>query len=414
MNKKELSELKKNFSANSDLFVLNRIATAFVDTEKEIHNIQLRPYHGIPSDESECLMNTLKRVLAGTLGKGLLEYEFPKEAYEEGGSQAILYAVLESRLQDEDAVSMLMKQIVDNMEYVSTYAIIVGHATYTVFHKSKNDEADPYQSYEYHFLITAICPVEVRVDGLIYNEEEESIERKTKYDRIVAEVPTDGFLYPTFTGRGPDVNHVLYSVRKPKEVNISIVENVLGCTFTQTAMEQKETFQKLMQEIVSSELSYSVITSVNEKLKDIAAEYANEPDLPVIDDIHIRDILLDSGVSQDRAERMQKAYQETTQEHPLVINNLIESKTTINLDGVTVQVALDATEKVRTHYTNGRRYLLIDLDDPAVEINGLTARVAEFNAALQFQEKDEIFRGEETDADKIQKKPEERQEHLSL
>ena len=88
MNKKELSELKKNFSANSDLFVLNRIATAFVDTEKEIHNIQLRPYHGIPSDESECLMNTLKRVLAGTLGKGLLEYEFPKEAYEEGGSQA--------------------------------------------------------------------------------------------------------------------------------------------------------------------------------------------------------------------------------------------------------------------------------------------------------------------------------------
>lgn len=59
----------------------------------------------------------------------------------------------------------------------------------------------------------------------------------------------------------------------------------------------------MMQEIVSDELSYTVITGVNEKLRDIAAEYANEPDLPVVDDIHVRDILLDSGVSQNVQKR---------------------------------------------------------------------------------------------------------------
>lgn len=32
---------------------------------------------------------------------------------------------------------------------------------------------------------------------------------------------------------------------------------------------------------------------------------------------------------------------------------------------------------MRTQCVDGRRYLLIDLDDPAVEINGLTARIAE-------------------------------------
>ena len=112
---------------------------------------------------------------------------------------------------------------------------------------------------------------------LIYNEDDNAIEKKNVYDRIVAEIPTDGFVYPTFTGRGPDVNHVLYSAHKPKDVNISIIENVLGCPFNRTAQEQKETFQSMMQEIVSDELSYSVITGVNEKLRDIAAEYANEP-----------------------------------------------------------------------------------------------------------------------------------------
>lgn len=79
MNKKELSELKKHFSAASDRFAMNRVATAFVDVERNIHNIQIRPYHSIPAEENECLMATLKRVLSGTLGKGLIEYEFPQE-----------------------------------------------------------------------------------------------------------------------------------------------------------------------------------------------------------------------------------------------------------------------------------------------------------------------------------------------
>lgn len=125
-----------------------------------------------------------------------------KEAYEEGGSQAILYEALQSKLEDETAVTTLMEQIVRNMDYVSTYAILVGHCTYTVFQKSKSDELDPYQSHDYRFLVAAICPVEVRVDGLIYNEDDNAIEKKNVYDRIVAEIPTDGFVYPTFTGRG--------------------------------------------------------------------------------------------------------------------------------------------------------------------------------------------------------------------
>ena len=36
MNKKELNELRRNFSESSDLFTLNHVVTAFVDAEKEI------------------------------------------------------------------------------------------------------------------------------------------------------------------------------------------------------------------------------------------------------------------------------------------------------------------------------------------------------------------------------------------
>lgn len=390
MNKKELNELRKNFSDASDLFTLNHVVSAFVDAEKNIRCVKSDAFHNIPSEESECYMETLRRVLAGTLGKGLLEYEFPNEAYEETGAQNILYNTLTSKMKDDSAVSLMLDQIVKNMNYISTYAILIGHCTYTVFNKTKNDEINPYDSLDYSFLVTAICPVEVRVDGLIYNEDDNAIIRKTAYDRIVSEVPSDGFLYPTFTGRGPDVNHVLYSVRKPKEVNVSIVENVLGCKFVCTAVQEKESFHTLMQDIVADELSYTVITDVNEKLKSIAEEYKSEADLPVVDDIQMRDILLDSGVSEEKAEKVQNLYREIAREKPLTVSNLTENKTTLTAEGITIQIAKDATNKVRTQYIDGRRYLLIDLDEPQIQVNGMQVTLQEMpDILMEESEKEE-------------------------
>lgn len=377
MNRKDLNELRKNFSQASDLFTLNHVVSAFVDAEKNIKCVKSDAFHNIPSEESDCYMETLRRILAGTLGKGLIEYEFPNEAYEEAGAQNILYNALSCRLADESAVNVMLDQIVKNMDYVSTYAILIGHCTYTVFNKTKNDEINPYDSVEYSFLVTAICPVDVRIDGLIYNEDDNAIEKKQVYDRIVSEVPTDGFLYPTFTGRGPDVNHVLYSVRKPKEVNASIVENVLGCKFICTANQEKESFHSLLEDVVDDELSYNVITEVNDKLKSIAEEYKNDAELPSVDDIQMRDILLDSGVSEEKAEKVQNLYREITREKPLSVCNLTENKTTITTEGISVQISKDATSKVRTQYIDGRRYLLIDLDEPQIQVNGMNVKLNE-------------------------------------
>lgn len=377
MNRKDLNELRKNFSQASDLFTLNHVVSAFVDAEKNIKCVKSDAFHNIPSEESDCYMETLRRILAGTLGKGLIEYEFPNEAYEEAGAQNILYNALSCRLADESAVNVMIDQIVKNMDYVSTYAILIGHCTYTVFNKTKNDEINPYDSVEYSFLVTAICPVDVRIDGLIYNEDDNAIEKKKAYDRIVSEVPTDGFVYPTFTGRGPDVNHVLYSVRKPKEVNASIVENVLGCKFICTANQEKESFHSLLEDVVDDELSYTVITEVNDKLKSIAEEYKNDAELPSVDDIQMRDILLDSGVSEEKAEKVQNLYREITREKPLSVCNLTENKTTITTEGISVQISKDATSKVRTQYIDGRRYLLIDLDEPQIQVNGMNVKLHE-------------------------------------
>ncbi len=375
MNKKDLAELKKHFSRSDDLLVVRKVSTTFIDAEKEIRCHSVRGYHEIEDDEIGCIMDTLAKVLKGTLGKGLMEYAFPNERYQEDQSQNLLWNVLDQGLDSEEDLQKLLDHIIANMDYVMPFTLFVAECCYTVFEKNRNDEKDKFNSHEYRFLIAAICPVESRVDGLIYDEEQNSIVRKITFDRIVSDAPTDGFLFPTFTGRGPDVNHVVYFTKKPKTPNISIVEQVLGCHFTLSAEEEKETFRAVLDRAVGEELSLQVIASVNEKIQDYAKTFKDEPEPPVVSDIMMRDILMDSGVSQERAEAAQALYRETADGNYFIASNLTESKTTLTSTGVTVSISGDATDKIETRMIDGRKFLMISLEDPEVTVNGFQMKI---------------------------------------
>ena len=83
-------------------------------------------------------MINLKKVLSGSIGKNLLEYSFPKDAYLEGGAQPFMYETLQSKLLDEEKVDNFLNAIVEKVEYVSTYTIFMAHCTYSVLKKNKS------------------------------------------------------------------------------------------------------------------------------------------------------------------------------------------------------------------------------------------------------------------------------------
>lgn len=370
MNKKDLAELKKHFLPADDLLIIRKVSTTFIDSEKTRRCNHVRSFAEIPEEEMSVLYATFSKVLKGTLGKGLIEYEFPNEVYEEDQPQNLLWQLLEKGIDDEEQMEKFVNHVEKNMVYTLPYALFVAQCTYTVFEKNKFGEKNKYDSRDFHFLLGAVCSVESRVDGLIYDEEENDIIRKTHFDRVVADAPTDGFLFPTFTGRGPDVNHVMYFTKKPKEPNTSVVEDVLGCHYTLSAEEEKETFRAILDKAVGDELNLNVIASINEKISDYAKTFANEPEPPVVSDIFMRDVLLDSGVSQEKAEAAQALYKENTEGNYFIASNLTDTKTTLSSNGVTVSISGDASDKVMAKEIDGKRYLMISLDDPEVKVNG--------------------------------------------
>lgn len=380
MNKKELTEIRKNFNENSGFFTLDRVMTAYVDPEKNVLFKENKNYALIPEDEGTVMFETLRKVLGGSLGKNLVEYAFPERAYGEvrGGNGAYvpLNLTVKGKLTNSYANDELVEKIVNNYECSGAYAIIIGYCTYSIMSRDKNDEENGNSTDEYNFIVTALCPACTGDDGLMFDRSNASIIKKSNTDLLISRTPTDGFLYPVFSNRAPDVYSVMHYTKTPKKPNISMIEDVLDCDFVMTCQNEKAAFGKILSEVLGDDLSYTVITQVNERLREIVARHKSDTELPKINEDTLRNILLGIGIDYNSLEALPAVFKENvTNCEGLTAVNLVENKVVIKTPEVTVSVDGIAADHVRTSVRDGRKCLVIDLDDPNVTVNDINVRL---------------------------------------
>jgi hypothetical protein len=163
----------------------------------------------------------------------------------------------------------------------------------------------------------------------------------------------------------------MYYTKNVKSPNVSVVENVLGCSFVMSAVSEKSSFQSILKNVVGDDLDYMLIKTVNEKIQEVVEDSRDDTDRAVIDNVRLRDILVDVGLPEERADMVEPVYQKVCGTAALTAANLVENKAVITSPGITVNIKPSAADKVRTSVVDGRRCLLIDIDDPTIEINGL-------------------------------------------
>ena len=300
----------------------------------------------------------------------------PNEAYEEGKPQEILYSLLKSELKDELICENFLNHIANNFQYEGPYAIITAYCCYTVRQKDKNDENYNGEDEIYRYILTAFCPVSTGSDGFVFDNSSNEIIKKINTELIISQMPSDGFLYPVFSNRSSDINHVMYYVKSAAKPNISMIENVLGCSFVMSAENEKTSFQNILKDVVGDDLDYMVIKTVNEKLQEVAEENKDDTDKTVIDNSKLKDILTDIGIPEERVNMVEPVFEKVCGNVPLTVSNLIENKTILTTSGITVNIKPDAADKIRTSVVDGRKCLLIDIDDPTIEINGLPVNLS--------------------------------------
>ena len=376
MNKKELSEIKKQFKTDNPKFVINRIANAYISVNGGIRDtkyFKIQNFALMPEIECDFYLQNCKKTLGGQLGKGLVEYAFPTEAYEENGGQKKLYDLLKTKLEDEAEVESYITYLVQSLNYPTNFYITIAHCSYSIPTKDKNDEEqEDYDDGEmYEFLLISINMSSLTDIGLYYNEKEEVVEKKLNTDMQIVKAACDGILFPVFNDRTTDVNNVLYFTKTPKAPNEDIIMTVLGCEFNLSSEEEQLKFAKILTKTLEDDLNYELINNIHENIRDVIKVGELETEMPTLNKNEIKKILERSGVAEEKLEDFDSIYEQELGELELKPVNMIDSnKLGIKIPDITVNVKASASDKVSTQIVNGKKCLVVEIDD-SLEVNGL-------------------------------------------
>ena len=195
MNKKECNEIKKLFTpANC---AISRICGCYVDAEKNKKTELKEAFLSLPEEEAFKYFTIFRNGLSGTIGKNLLNMEFPLHAEEEGGTQNFLLKLRDSELKDDGLIEEFYDRIIANFDYGENYYIILIHCAYDIPAKATDgSEMFDASDYVYEFIQCTICPVKLSKAGLCYNSMTNAIENRIR-DWLV-EAPVTSFLFPAF------------------------------------------------------------------------------------------------------------------------------------------------------------------------------------------------------------------------
>ena len=375
MNRKELSEIRNHFNPEAKYFTMERVLTAFVDSQRNVRGVCLRNASSIASAELQILIDTMKKVLNTSLGKQSSELAFRNHAYGEDGAQTFLSAVLKSELRQEDTAHQFLGKLAETLDSESPYAVLAAYCTYAPPRKTKMDELDEEGSDQvFRYIVTALCPIAKTEGTLVYNQFDDEILRQENPNAVISKAPMDGFFFPVFSDRATDVHHVLYYTKTPNTPNEKLVDTFLECDVEPTVEEQQDDMKQVLDTLLGDDLTYETVTTVNEKLEQIVAKNKTDDAPTEVTGRILKRMLSEAGVPEEKLERTEQVFADTVGTS-LKPERLVAPKTVIKTPEIVVNVKNGAKDKVRLDKINGRHCMVIELDDAVIEVNGYDLKV---------------------------------------
>lgn len=376
MVKKEVAEIKKQF--NNDRCTISRICGCYVDSQKQKKLMFREAFLSLPEEDIFKYYEIFKKVLSGTIGKNLLNLEFPVEAEFSDGSQKFLYDLRASELKDDTMIESFYDKVIETYEYGENYLILLIHAAYDVPGKSSDglEMADASDTV-YTYMLCCICPVNLSKAALGYDAEKNCFQNRVR-DWVV-EMPDAGFLFPAYHDRAADIHSMLYYTKKAEGIQNGLIQNFLGCEPPLSADGQKETFQALIEESLGENCDYEVVKNIHEVLSERVEENKDAAEPFELGKLEVKHLLEECGVQEEALAQFDEQFDEIAGEKgTLLATNLVKKKMEIKTADVVIQVKPECADLVKTQVIDGRRCIVIGLDDN-VTINGI---------AVQFENQD--------------------------
>lgn len=373
MNKKDLSDLRKEFKLDSYALPIKEVYSVYLkkDNGKIITN-ELTPFEMMDVETRELYLNNFKKVLTGSIDTKIFELDLKNKDTQSN--------ILDKALNEEDFTAYadtIVDKIRENFNYDSDIVINFIKTDYYKA-KRKSNESDP-EDYisSFNFILCTINKVDIPKKILKFDYSEMKFKAASALDMpINLNSPLDGFLYPAFGEDYIDLNKIIYYSHKAKQINAVFVKDVLDSVVKATAEEEKESFTLIIQASVKNEIKpellQEIYESVNEKLK-----YEEDENESTIDMKEFSNILSKNGVKDK--ELIKDSFLDICGgDYSFKVKNILPDfdKRSIKIenDNLKIEITpgnLNCLKQIRDK--NGRKCLLIALNEE-VNIEGMNLK----------------------------------------
>ncbi len=372
MNKKEIAEIKKQLTP--DRCAISRICGCYVDGEKNIITSFRDTFLALPEEEIFKYFEIFRKTLSGTVGKNLLNMEFPLETEKENGTQYHLLALRESELKDDALLNRFYQEITQSFYYPGNYLILLIHGAYDVPGKA-SDELEQFDASDevYTYMMVCICPVSLAKPALSYDAQEKCFHNRIR-DWVV-EMPLFGFLFPAFNDRSSDIHSLLYYTKDGNDLHEDVSDRILGCRLPLAASDQKDVFTDLIENSLGETCDFETVQSIHMQLYDIKEELKDSPDPVSLSRSEVKNLLEMAGAGAEQVARFDERFDEVAGENEqFLLSNIASTrKFEVKTPDVVIHVSPDRSDLIEERMIDGRRCLVIPVTDE-VQVNGIRVR----------------------------------------
>lgn len=369
----EILEVRKQFKHEN--CSITKVSGCYVDGEKNIKTKFTESFLCLPEEETFKYFEIFKKTLSGSIGKNLINMEFPTATEFDGGTQEFLLKLRDSKLANETIVDEFYDKVLQMYDYVGNYLILLLYAAYDVPGKTSDkimmeDASDEVYSY----ILCSICPVNLSRPGLSYNTETNLFQKRI-LDWVVG-APYNGFLFPSFNDRSTDIHSILFYSKDSEELHSDFVDQLLGCVVPMSAGGQKKSFQTLIEETLGDECDYETVRNIHEKLNEIIEEHKDIPEPLTFDKKEVKNLFTDSGVKEEKLKDFDTNYEKMAGENvSLLASNLASTRVfEVKTPDVIIKVNPERVDLVQTKIVDGRKCIVIEINDQ-VEVNGIIVKL---------------------------------------
>ncbi len=378
MINKEILEIKKLLNKAEDSSI--RLCGCYVAGEEKKKLTYINDYlSNMPDEDQHKFVEILKKSLSGTIGKNLYNLEFASESEsDEDCQQKSLLLLRDSELKSEEILDNYYDFVIEKLDFVGNYLILVMYDEYNVPVKTKDNLKLDDSVEVFRYIISCICPVNLSKPALSYHEDTNSIENRNR-DWVV-EPPCLGFMFPAFNDRSADIHSLLYYVKSVKNMYGEFIKDALGCNESVPTEFKKQIFNDIIEDVVLNQPDIEVVDvvrNINDNLREMV-ENNNDDYEVVLNKQDVKNLLNKSGVDESVLEKVDQKYEkELGEDMEFSASDIQETrKFEVKTNDVTINVKPENSGIVKIKMIDGMKCLVIPMDD-SVEINGIISKVRE-------------------------------------